>query len=85
MNPLGNGNLNRGLPPQMMQGIQQVKSMMHMCNGNPDMMLQQMGQNNPMINQVLQMSRGQNLQQVFMSECRRRGVDPNAILRELRT
>lgn len=87
MNPLGNGNLNKfnnTLSPQMMQGIQQVKSMMHMANGNPTAMLQQIGQNNPMVNQVLQMYKGQNLQNVFMNECKRMGVDPNAILNELR-
>lgn len=83
MNPLGNGNVNT-LPPEIQQNIYQLKGMMQMCNGNPKAMLQQLGQSNPNINQVIQMCRGQNLQQFFMNECKRRGVDPNAILNELR-
>lgn len=83
MNPLGNGNLNN-IPPAMMQNIQQLKGIMHACNGNLDMAARQLSQNNPMVNQVLQMYKGQNLQSIFMTECRRQGVDPNAILNELR-
>ena len=83
MNPLGNGNLNpspAGLPPQMMQGIQQVKGMMNMFKGNPMALAQQ----NPMLGQVMQMCQGQNPEQLFYAMCQQRGVDPNAILNELR-
>ena len=84
MNPLGNGNLGNRLPPELMQNIQQVKNMMKMFNGNPNAMLQQMGQNNPMLNQIMQMCKGQNPENVFMSMARQMGIDPNAILNELR-
>lgn len=81
MNPLGNGNTpNTQLSPQMMQNIQQVKGMMQMMNGNPMALAQQ----NPMFNQVMQMCKGQDPQQIFMTMCKQRGFDPNAILRELR-
>ena len=68
------------IPPQFLQGIRQAKNIMRMMNGNPMAMAQQ----NPMFNQVMQMCQGQNPQQVFMDMCKARGIDPNAILNELR-
>ena len=76
MNPLVNNALN----PQIMHGIRQAKNIMQMMNGNPTALAQQ----NPMLNQVMQMCRGQNPQEMFMSMCKARGIDPNAILNELR-
>lgn len=84
MNPLGNGNLGNGLSPELMQNIQQVKNMMKMFNGNPNAMLQQMGQNNPMLNQVMQMCKGQNPENVFKSMCKAKGIDPEQILNQFR-
>lgn len=82
MNPLGNGNLQvNSLSPQLRQNIQQIKGMMRAMQGDPT----QLAQQNPMINQVLQMYKGQNLQSVFMNMCKQRGFDPNAILNELRS
>lgn len=78
MNPLGNTNTQ--LSPQIMQGIRQVKGMMQMMNGNPTALAQQ----NPMFNQVMQMCKGQNPQQLFTDMCKAKGIDPNAILNELR-
>lgn len=80
MNPLGNGNLNT-LSPMLMQGIQQVKNIMQMFRTNPTQLLQQ----NPMLNQVMQAYKGQNLEQVFMSMCKSQGINPEAILKELRS
>lgn len=74
MNPLGNGNVG-GISPQMRQGIQQVKNIMHM--GNP--------MANPQLAQVMQMCQGQNPEQVFYAMCKQRGIDPNAFLQELRS
>ena len=54
--------------------------MMKMMNGNPMALAQQ----NPMFNQVMQMCQGQDPKQFFMSMCKARGIDPNAILNELR-
>lgn len=81
MNPLGKGTIPvNTLSPQMMQGLKQIKGMMQMMNGNPMALAQQ----NPMFNQVMQMCKGQDPQQVFMAMCKQRGVDPDAILKELR-
>lgn len=80
MNPLGNGNMNMGgLPPQMLQNIQQVKGLMRMANGNPMALAQQ----NPMIGQVMQMCKGQNPQQIFYAMCQQQGINPNEIINEL--
>lgn len=79
MNPLGNGNIG-GLSPQLMQNIQQVKQMMSMAQ-NPNLLLQQ----NPMLNQIMQAYRGQNPRQVFETLARQKGVDPEAIIRELQS
>ena len=78
MNPLGNYT-NNGLSPQIRQQIQQVKQMRNMFGGNFQMMAQQ----NPMVNQVMQMCNGKNPEQVFMNMCQQRGFDPQAILNEL--
>lgn len=42
------------LPPQIMQGISQIKQMQSLFNGTPQQMLQQMAQSNPIFNEVIQ-------------------------------
>lgn len=69
MNPLGGPQST--LPPQVLQNIQQVKQMMNSTQ-------------NPMLNEVLQMCKGRNPQEVFMALCKQRGIDPEAVLKELR-
>ena len=82
MNPLKNslGNM------QITQGVEQVKGLMNQMKAfsNPQLALQQMAQNNPQLNQVLQMCNGKNPKQVFMSMCKDRGIDPNSILSMLK-
>ena len=79
MNPLGSGNIG-GLPPQMLQSIQQVKGLMQMAQGSPMALMQQ----NPMFAQVMQMCKGQNPEQLFYAMCQQKGINPNDILKELR-
>lgn len=67
------------LPPQIKQNIQQVKNMMRMFNGDPNAVMQQ----NPMINQVMQMCQGSRPEDFFKSLCKRRGLDFEAIIKEL--
>ena len=80
MNPLGSGNFNNGLPPEIMQNIQQVKGMMNMFKGNPQAFMQQ----NPMLKQAMQMCQGQNPETVFRSMCKAKGVDPDAFINALK-
>lgn len=86
MNPLNNETNNiQGLPPELMQSIKQIKGIMNMANGNPMQVLQQMGGNDPRINQVLQMCKSQNPQDIFISMCKNQGIDPQAVLNQLRS
>lgn len=71
MNPL---NMSNGLPPQLMQSIQQVKQIMRMGD------LRQ----NPQMQQVMQICQGQNPQVVFETMCRQMGVNPNDVLNAIR-
>lgn len=80
MNPLGNNSQTNQLSSQLMQNIKQVKDMMQIMRGNPIALAQQ----NPMFNQVLQLCKGQNPQQMFLAMCKKQGIDPEAILNELR-
>ena len=79
MNPLGNGNIGM-LPQNLQQNIQQIKQLMNTFNGNPTQIIQQ----NPMLNQIMQAYKGQDLKSVFYNLAQARGVNPEAILNELR-
>lgn len=83
MNILGNGNMpinGGGLPPQMMQSIQQVKGLMGMAKGNPMALVQ----NNPQIAQAMQMCKGQNPRTIVEQMCKQQGIDVNALMNELK-
>jgi hypothetical protein len=71
MNPL---NTSNGLPPQIVQNIQQVKRIMQMGD------LRQ----NPQMQQVMQMCRGQNPKLVFENMCRQMGINPNDIINAIK-
>lgn len=79
MNILGNSS-GGGLPPQLMQSIQQVKGIMGMARGNPMAMLQ----NNPQLQQVLQMCKGQNPQAVLENMCKQQGINPQDLINALK-
>lgn len=79
MNILGNGG-GGGLPPQLMQSIQQVKGIIGMAQGNPMAMLQ----NNPQFAQVIQMCKGQNPQTVLENMCRQQGINPQDLINALK-
>lgn len=79
MNILGNSG-GGGLPPQLMQNIQQVKGLMGMTNGNPMALMQ----SNPQIAQVMQMCKGQNPQKLVEQMCKQQGIDMNALINALR-
>jgi hypothetical protein len=80
INPFGN-NFKQTSNINLNSNILQVKQLMKMSQNNPAALLQQ----NPMIGQIMQMYRGQNLQSVYMNMCKQKGVDPNVILNELRS
>lgn len=76
----GNGMQSGGIPPQLMQNIQQVKGLMNIVGGNPMALMQ----NNPQFGQLMQMCQGQNPQVVFENMCKQQGVDPNAVINALK-
>lgn len=81
MNILGGNNMqNGGIPPQLMQQIQQVKGLMALSKGNPMAILQ----NNPQMQQVMQMCKGQNPKTVFENMCKQQGINPDAIINALK-
>lgn len=79
MNPLNNNK------PQV-PNVQYLKGFIDRINGmaNPESLIAQMAQQNPAINQVMQMCRGKNPKDMFFEECKRRNIDPNAILNQLK-
>lgn len=82
MNILGNGGMptGGGLPPQLMQSIQQVKGLMRTVNGNPMALMQ----NNPQMAQVMQMCQGQNPKNIVESLCKQKGINPNDLINALK-
>lgn len=86
MNPLNNGTNNQGLSPQLMQSINQIKNIMNMVSGNPNQIFEQLSKQNPQFNQILQMcsGQGQNPEQLFYAMCKQQGIDPNAVIKQLR-
>lgn len=82
MNILGNGGMSTGggLPPQLMQSIQQVKGLMRTVNGNPMALMQ----NNPQMAQVMQMCQGQNPKNIVESLCKQKGINPNDLINALK-
>lgn len=78
MNPLNNNSLYK---PQNKSIINpELKQMYRMFNTNPRNVLQQ----NPRIQQVLNMYKGKDLKSVYLNMCQSQGIDPNVILNELR-
>lgn len=65
--------------------MQSIKRMMGMYRAaqNPQAVLQQMAQQNPMVGQIMQMSRG-NLKDTFYQMCQQKGVNPDDILAQLK-
>lgn len=74
MNPL-KGQAT-GLPNDLKNSIGQVRNLMSLTQGN----FMQVLQNNPQLSQLMQVG---NPQQMFYSMCQQRGVDANAVLKEL--
>lgn len=76
-----------GMPQVNKEAMQSIRRMMNMYNAakNPQAVLQQMAQQNPMIGNLMQIA-NQNggLQNAFYTMCKEQGVDPNTILNELK-
>lgn len=77
---------------QMMGGqtanpaIQSVKRMMQTFQAaqNPQAALAQLARQNPMVGQIMQMSKGGSLKDTFYRMCKEKGINPDDILNQLK-
>lgn len=85
MNPLNRNPFMNNQPNnfrannRFINGIKEIKSLMHLSKGNPNILLQQF----PQMQSVLQMTQGKDLKSLYYSKCQEQGIDPNVILNEL--
>lgn len=77
MNAIGGQTTNNG-------NIQQIKRMMNMFKSiqNPQAAINMLANENPMIANILQMSKG-DLKGTFYKMCQEKGVNPDEILKQL--
>lgn len=50
---------------------------------NPSAVISQIAQQNPQMRQIVQMCQGRDPRQLFIDECRRRGIDPEQAMRSM--
>lgn len=62
-----------------MQIIQNMASMLR-SSKNPQQLMAMLAQKNPQVNSIMQMCEGKNPRDVFMAECKNRGIDPKEIM-----
>ena len=85
MNPL----FNRGGMPQQAQNMQgilsQVKQMRKAMQSakDPQSVLEHMTEQNPALQQVVEMCHGKDPEQIFYGLCEKQGIDPKSILSAL--
>lgn len=70
----------------LIQAAQSAKRMMGMLQSvkNPQQALMAAAQQNPQLNAVMQMCNGRNPQEVFYEQCKKQGIDPNAVISALK-
>lgn len=66
-------------------GIQSFKRIAHMMQdaGNPQAALSAFAQKNPRMAEIMQLCSGKNPKDIFYSECKRRGLNPDEIVSQL--
>lgn len=67
-----------------MNNIQQVKSIMNLAksSNNPNAFIQNLINTNPQVKQIMSMNKG-NLKDVYYDMAKQKGVDPDALLKQL--
>lgn len=68
--------------PQINPQFQQMAQVLKAAQ-NPTAALNTMVQNNPQLQQVMQMCAGKNPRDVFMQACKQRGIDPQQAMQQL--
>lgn len=75
-----------GAQNNLMQAAQSAKRMMGMLQAvnNPQQALMAAAQQNPQLNAVMQMCHGRDPREVFYEQCKKQGIDPNAVINALK-
>lgn len=71
-----NGFLNN------IQNFQRIVSLLKSSN-NPQAAIMQLAQQNPQMKQILNLCNGKNPKDVFIEECKNRGINPDEIISQL--
>ena len=71
-----NGFLNN------IQNFQRIVSLLKSSN-NPQAAIMQLAQQNPQMKQILNLCNGKNPKDVFIEECKNRGMNPDEIISQL--
>lgn len=67
---------------QNIQNFQRMASLLKSSN-NPQAAIMQLAQQNPQMKQILNLCNGKNPKDVFMEECKNRGINPDEIISQL--
>jgi len=79
MNPLLQNVVKPQVNPQMLNGIKAYMQTMKMAQ-NPTQALEQICQQNPQVQNVVDLCRGRDPKEVFMEQCKKQGIDPQQII-----
>ena len=73
-----------GAQPQIpnFSGFHQLANMIKTAQ-NPNAVLSMLAQKNPQFNQIIQKKKKKNPREVFIDECKRRGIDPNRAIQQM--
>lgn len=69
----------------MASGVAMFKRMAGMLNStqNPQAALNMLAQHNPQVREVMQMCQGRNPREIFVQECKNRGINPDQLIQQL--
>lgn len=77
------GNIpNMGVFKQAAQSAKRMIGLLQTVK-DPRSALMKVAQQNPQLNEVMQLVGGRDPKEVFFEECKKHGIDPNAVLAEL--
>lgn len=82
--PVSVANMNMDAIKQAAQSAKRMMGMLQAVK-DPKKALEMAAQQNPQLNAVMQMCQGRNPQEVFYEECQKAGVNPDEVMKLLRS
>lgn len=69
----------------MTDGVAMFKRMAGMLNSakDPQAVLNMLAQQNPQVREIMQMCQGKNPREIFVQECKNRGINPDQLIQQL--